>query len=166
MGNMAAAADGRPCGRCGSFNLATERRRTRWCGSLTAAGFRSLTSRPPTLEELFLRHYEHDGPARGPAADKDGVLALRSGGGGGEVTWLVGAGLAQIPAALVVAGVAAALFGLAPRASVAGSWTALGVAVLMLFLGATLQLSHWILDISPFTHLPKLPGGMVSAAPL
>jgi ABC-2 type transport system ATP-binding protein len=27
---------------------------------LTAAGVRSLTSRPPTLEELFLRHYEDD----------------------------------------------------------------------------------------------------------
>ena len=36
----------------------------------------------------------------------------------------------------------------------------------MLFLGASLQLSHWVLDVSPFTHTPKLPGGMVSAAPL
>jgi len=91
---------------------------------------------------------------------------LRSGGGGSEVARLVGAGLAQAPAALVLAGIAAALFGLAPKASVAGGWTALGVAVLMLFLGATLQLSHWVLDISPFTHLPKLPGSPVSAAPL
>ncbi len=91
---------------------------------------------------------------------------LRSGGGGSEVARLVGAGLAQAPAALVLAGIAAALFGLAPKASVAGGWTALGVAVLMLFLGATLQLSHWVLDISPFTHVPKLPGGTVSAAPL
>ncbi|MFE0463920.1 ATP-binding cassette domain-containing protein [Kitasatospora sp. NPDC058965] len=31
--------------------------------ALTAVGVRSLTSRPPTLEELFLRHYE---PAGGP----------------------------------------------------------------------------------------------------
>jgi ABC-2 type transport system permease protein len=92
--------------------------------------------------------------------------ALRSAGGGDEVARLVGAGLAQIPAALVVAGVAAALFGLAPRASVAGGWAALGIAVMMLLLGATLQLPHWVLDISPFTHLPKLPGGTVSAAPL
>jgi ABC-2 type transport system ATP-binding protein len=28
--------------------------------SLTAFGVRSLTSRPPTLEELFLRHYGAD----------------------------------------------------------------------------------------------------------
>jgi ABC-2 type transport system permease protein len=66
----------------------------------------------------------------------------------------------------VLAGIAAALFGLAPKASVAGSWTALGVVVLMLFLGATLQLPGWALDISPFTHVPKLPGGVVSASSL
>jgi ABC-2 type transport system ATP-binding protein len=30
---------------------------------LTAAGVRTLTSQPPTLEELFLRHYEDDVPA-------------------------------------------------------------------------------------------------------
>jgi len=66
----------------------------------------------------------------------------------------------------VLAGVAAALLGLAPRACVAGGWTALGVVVMLLFLGATLRLPQPILDISPFTHVPKLPGGTVSAAPL
>jgi ABC-2 type transport system ATP-binding protein len=39
---------------------------------LTAAGVRSLTSQPPTLEQLFLRHYAGDGPG---AADRDGVPA-------------------------------------------------------------------------------------------
>ncbi|MGW5717528.1 ABC transporter ATP-binding protein [Amycolatopsis sp. NPDC003865] len=29
---------------------------------LAAAGLRNLVSRPPTLEELFLRHYQHDEP--------------------------------------------------------------------------------------------------------
>ena len=90
----------------------------------------------------------------------------RSPGGGSELAQLVGAGLAQVPAALVIAGLAAALSGLAPRFCAAGGWTALGIVVLMLFLGASLQLSHWVLDISPFTHTPKLPGGAVSAAPL
>jgi ABC-2 type transport system ATP-binding protein len=42
---------------------------------LSAAGVRSLTSQPPTLEELFLRHYTGDGPAAPPAADQDGVRA-------------------------------------------------------------------------------------------
>jgi ABC-2 type transport system ATP-binding protein len=31
---------------------------------LSAAGIRSLTSQPPTLEELFLRHYQTDGDRR------------------------------------------------------------------------------------------------------
>jgi ABC-2 type transport system permease protein len=93
-------------------------------------------------------------------------LAARGGGGGHEIVRLLLAGLAQAPAALVIGGVAAALFGLVPRASMAGSWTVLGFVVLMLFLGATLKLSHWVLDISPFQHLPKLPGGTVTAPPL
>jgi ABC-2 type transport system ATP-binding protein len=42
---------------------------------LSAAGVRTLTSRPPTLEELFLRHYESDGPPRAATADQDGVRA-------------------------------------------------------------------------------------------
>ncbi|WP_320672159.1 ABC transporter ATP-binding protein [Patulibacter defluvii] len=33
-------------------------------GRLTAVGVRTLVSRPPTLEELFLRHYEQDPAAR------------------------------------------------------------------------------------------------------
>jgi ABC-2 type transport system ATP-binding protein len=36
---------------------------------LSAAGVRSLTSQPPTLEELFLRHYQADGDAATPAGD-------------------------------------------------------------------------------------------------
>ena len=91
---------------------------------------------------------------------------LRGGGVAGQLPRMLGAALGQLPAVLVLAGIAVALFGLVPRASVAGSWTALAAVVLVLFLGASLQLSHWVLDISPFTHLPKLPGGTVSAAPL
>jgi len=42
---------------------------------LTVTGVRSLTSQPPTLEELFLRHYAGDGPAAGSAAGQNGVPA-------------------------------------------------------------------------------------------
>ena len=42
---------------------------------LSAAGVRNLTSQPPTLEELFLRHYEADGQGAGAAGDQDGVPA-------------------------------------------------------------------------------------------
>jgi ABC-2 type transport system ATP-binding protein len=43
---------------------------------LTAAGVRSLVCRPPTLEELFLRHYSAD-----PGADEPGERAAVAGGG-------------------------------------------------------------------------------------
>ncbi|MFE0105702.1 ATP-binding cassette domain-containing protein [Streptomyces sp. NPDC059009] len=36
--------------------------------SLTESGVRSLTSTPPTLEELFLRHYQDDAPVRATAS--------------------------------------------------------------------------------------------------
>ena len=90
----------------------------------------------------------------------------RAGSLGSEVARMAGAGLAQVPAVLVVAGLAAALFGLAPRATAVASWSVLGVAVLLLFFGEILGWSHWVLDVSPFTHSPRLPGGVVSAAPL
>jgi ABC-2 type transport system permease protein len=90
---------------------------------------------------------------------------VRAGGTGHQVATLLGAGIAQLPAALVIAAVAGCAFGLAARASAAG-WTALGLAVALSLFGTGLQLSHWVLDVSPFTHIPRLPGGTVSAAPL
>jgi ABC-2 type transport system ATP-binding protein len=42
---------------------------------LTAAGVRSLISQPPTLEELFLRHYTSDEPEADLAADTTGARA-------------------------------------------------------------------------------------------
>jgi ABC-2 type transport system permease protein len=91
---------------------------------------------------------------------------LRVGSAGPQAARMIGAAMAQLPASLVVAGVAVALLGLLPRACVAGAWTVLGAVVVVDLFGAVLQLSHWVLDISPFTHVPRLPGGTVSAAPL
>ena len=91
---------------------------------------------------------------------------LRAGSAGPQVARMLGAAMAQLPASLVLAGLAMALVGLLPGACVAGAWTALGVAVAINLFGAALQLPQWLLDISPFTHAPKLPGGTVSAAAL
>jgi len=94
---------------------------------------------------------------------------LRAGGTvsvGAEVLRMLGAGLAQLPAALVIAGVAAAAFGLLPEACVGVGWAVLGVGVAINIFGQSLQRSHWVLDISPFTHVPRLPGATFSAQPL
>ena len=87
---------------------------------------------------------------------------LRTGSAGSEVTRLLGAAMVQLPASLAVAGAAVVLFGLAPRASVAGAWTVVGVMVLIALFGQVLRLSPWVLDVSPFTHVPKLPGASLT----
>ena len=79
---------------------------------------------------------------------------------------LLGASLAQIPAALVIAAVAVAGSGLLPRWSAGIGWAAVAVAVVITVLGPAFNLSQAVLDISPFTHTPKLPGGALTAAPL
>jgi ABC-2 type transport system permease protein len=90
----------------------------------------------------------------------------RAGDPGTALPRLLGAAFAQLPAVLAVAAVAAALFGLLPESCVAAGWAALGLAAVLVLLGPTLRLTQWVQDISPFTHVPKLPGGPVTAAPL
>jgi ABC-2 type transport system permease protein len=91
---------------------------------------------------------------------------LSAGGAAGETVRMVGAGVAQLPAALVIVGVAALAVGALPDACVAVGWTAVGLAVVLNIFGQALQLSHWVLDVSPFTHAPRLPGGAVGTTAL
>jgi polyether ionophore transport system permease protein len=91
---------------------------------------------------------------------------LTTGGLATTVPRMLGATLAQVPAAWLVAGVAAALFGLAPRVAVAAAWTVLGVAAVLTLVGPAVRLAQWVLDVSPFTHVPRLPGAAFSAVPL
>ncbi|HEY2791873.1 MAG TPA: ABC transporter permease, partial [Micromonosporaceae bacterium] len=83
----------------------------------------------------------------------------------GQTGRLVAASLVQAPAAWVVVGFGAALFGLVPRRS-GLTWAALGLCLLILEVGEILGLSHWVLDVSPFAHVPKLPGATFTATPL
>jgi ABC-2 type transport system permease protein len=92
------------------------------------------------------------------------VHGLASGDVGGQVLGVLGGTLAQVPAVWVLAAVAAVLFGLLPRLAPV-AWGAVAACVLLLLVGATLQLSQWVLDISPFTHIPHLPGGHATATP-
>jgi ABC-2 type transport system permease protein len=78
---------------------------------------------------------------------------------------VLGAALVQLPAALVIAGIAILLFGLVPGL-VPASWAVLVGCVVIGQIGWGLKLSQRILDISPFTHVPKLPGGTFGATPL
>lgn len=83
----------------------------------------------------------------------------------GQVPRLIGATLAQVPAAAVLAGIAVALFGLVPRAT-GLAWAALGVFAVLGQVGPLLRLGQTVMDISPFTHTPRVPGAALSATPL
>ena len=75
------------------------------------------------------------------------------------------AALLQTPAAWTLAGITIAVIGLLPNYTGA-AWAAIAIVILIGELGPILRLNHWAMDISPFTHLPKLPGGTITATPL
>ncbi|MQA81209.1 MAG: ABC transporter permease [Streptosporangiales bacterium] len=75
------------------------------------------------------------------------------------------AAVVRVPAAWVLTGLVVALFGLLPRLA-AASWALLVAFVLLGELGPVFQLDQWVMDLSPYAHVPSLPGGDVTAAPL
>jgi ABC-2 type transport system permease protein len=93
------------------------------------------------------------------------VYGAHTGDMGKALGQLLGSALVQLPAVWVLTGIAVALFGLVPRWS-AAAWGALVAFLVVTELGSVLNLSRWVTDISPFTHVPKLPGGAFAATPL
>jgi ABC-2 type transport system permease protein len=91
---------------------------------------------------------------------------LRAGDLGGQLPRVLGAALVQLPAVWVLAALGAALFGLLPRLVVGATWAILAVVLAVTMFGEPLQLSQWLLDLSPFAHLPRLPAAGFTATPL
>jgi ABC-2 type transport system permease protein len=83
-----------------------------------------------------------------------------------QLPTLLGAAVARLPAAIVLPAAAVLLFGLLPWESTALAWTAVALVWVIAVFGPPLEWASWITDISPFTQIPKLPGGTVSAQPL
>jgi ABC-2 type transport system permease protein len=94
------------------------------------------------------------------------LYGASTGNVGREVPRVLAGALVQLPAIWVLAALAVAIFGLMPSNAPAIGWAALSICVVLGQIGAALQLSQALLDISPFTHIPRVPGGSVSAAPL
>jgi ABC-2 type transport system permease protein len=83
----------------------------------------------------------------------------------GDVAGVLGGSLVQLPAVWVVMGIVVAAFGVRARYGVAG-WVALTAFLLLGEVGAVLKLPRRVLDLSPFAHVPQLPGAPVPAAPV
>ncbi|MDN3026430.1 ABC transporter permease [Streptomyces sp. S.PB5] len=86
-------------------------------------------------------------------------------GYGKEVGPILGACLVQVAAVWVIGGLAVALYGLLPRAAMA-AWGVAGAVLLIGWVGPALDAPQAVLDVSPFGHLPKLPGGEMSWGPV
>ena len=94
------------------------------------------------------------------------AYGLSTGDVGREFPRVLVAALGQLPAVWVLAGISAALYGVLPRFAASVGWAVLAACVLLEEFGRPLQFSKRVLDLSPFAHIPKLPGDDVSAAPL
>ena len=96
------------------------------------------------------------------------VLAAATGWSMGSTAHLgrvLEAGAAYLPAELLITALALALFGLAPRAFPA-AWAAFAVVAFIALLGPGLNLTGWVLDLAPTTHVDNPPLGTVDALPL
>ncbi|MBT2416960.1 ABC transporter permease [Streptomyces sp. ISL-22] len=86
-------------------------------------------------------------------------------GYGKQVGPLLGACLVQLPAVWVIGGLAVLLYGVLPRAAMA-AWGVAGAVLLIGWVGPALDVPQAVLDLSPFGHLPKLPGGGMEWGPV
>ncbi|MGW2234749.1 ABC transporter permease [Streptomyces sp. NPDC001759] len=86
-------------------------------------------------------------------------------GYGKEAGPILGACLVQLPAVWVIGGLAVLLYGVLPRAATA-AWGVAGAVLLIGWVGPALDAPQAVLDLSPFGHLPKLPGGGMEWGPV
>ncbi|MET8902283.1 ABC transporter permease [Streptomyces sp. NPDC004538] len=86
-------------------------------------------------------------------------------GYGRDAGAILGACLVQLPAVWVIGGAAVLLHGVLPRGAVA-AWGIAGAVLLIGWVGPALDVPQAVLDVSPFGHLPKLPGGEMSWSPV
>jgi len=86
-------------------------------------------------------------------------------GYGKEVGPILAACLVQVAGIWVIGGLTVLLYGLAPRLAPA-AWGVAGAVLLIGWVGPALDVPQAVLDISPFGHLPKLPGGGMEWGPV
>ena len=85
-----------------------------------------------------------------------GLTALAVTGDDSYVVDLLTAALAYSPALWLTVGVAALLFGISPRLAVL-AWLMPVYGFIVGYLGTLLQFPDWMVNLSPFGHIPGLP---------
>lgn len=83
----------------------------------------------------------------------------------GWVGTSVSAAVSYLPAVAVTIGVAAVLLGWLPRVT-GWSWALVVLSVVVLYFGGILDLPQWLVDLSPFSHVPQQPAVDPDGGPL
>jgi ABC-2 type transport system permease protein len=94
-----------------------------------------------------------------------GVSYALAGGPWSSVPRLLGAALVYAPAMWLMAGLAATVFGFAPR-WVDVAWGVLAACFVIGLLGVVLRLPDWVQELSPFERTPALPAAGLTILPL
>ncbi|WP_024799975.1 ABC transporter permease [Nocardia sp. BMG51109] len=105
------------------------------------------------------------------------VLLVVSGGIGGLVYGIaahdigdklprvLGAALVQLPAVWLFTGATVLLFGLLPRWTPV-AWGVFTAGIALFLLGAISGMPQWVMNLDPYSHLPKLPAAPFTATPV
>lgn len=83
----------------------------------------------------------------------------------GDPETLMAGVLVYLPAIWVMTGLVVLLFGFAPRIAML-TWGVLVAFLLLGELGPLLELPRWTMDLSPFAHVPMMPGNPIDWPPL
>jgi ABC-2 type transport system permease protein len=106
-----------------------------------------------------------------------GVLVLLAGLGSGissgaslgnmgrQLPRMLAAAAVQLPAIWIVTALAVLLFGLLPKLTTT-AWGLFGAFLLVGQFGPLFDLPQGLMDVSPYAHTPRLPGGDFSATPV
>jgi len=93
------------------------------------------------------------------------AYGIAAGDVGGKLPGTLAAAAVQLPSVWLLAAITLALFGLIPRFT-AVAWGVFVAFIAVYFLGTVSGVSQWVLDLTPFAHVPRVPGEAFRPTPL
>ncbi|MUL45950.1 ABC transporter permease [Mycobacterium sp. CBMA293] len=93
------------------------------------------------------------------------IYGAAAGDIGGKLPMVLGAAAVQLPAVWLLVAVTTVLFGALPRFT-AVAWGVLVGFIAVYLLGSLANSPHWVLDLDPFSHIPRVGSGSFTATPL
>ncbi|MFN8101998.1 MAG: ABC transporter permease [Mycobacterium sp.] len=93
------------------------------------------------------------------------TYGIAAGDVGAKLPTVIATAAVQLPAVWLLAAVTVALFGLTPRFTPA-AWAVLVAFIALYMLGSLAGFPQWLLNLEPFSHIPRVDAGSFTAVPL